>query len=96
MPAPGVDARRWSDAVSQTLIARRVVAGLRIPEAEGYLADLGKGRVAAVGGRARRGGPEGGRPRPGRRGPSGWGPRQLWHYRRSLNALATLPEPPGR
>jgi multiple sugar transport system substrate-binding protein len=22
--------------------------------------------------------------------------RQLWHYRRSLNSLATLPEPPER
>ena len=40
--ALGVDARQWSDAVNQTLIARRVVPGLRIPQAEGYLADLSR------------------------------------------------------
>lgn len=95
--APNVEARSWSDAVSQSLLAERVLPGLRVPEADGYLADLSKGRIEAI---------AGGKPAGealeevaaawtkrtdalGRR-------RQLWHYRRSLNALATLPQPPAR
>ena len=50
--APDVDSRLWSDAVSRTLLAERVVPGLRIPGADGYLSDLAKGRVAAAGGEA--------------------------------------------
>ena len=50
--APDVDSRLWSDAVSRTLLAERVVPGLRIPGADGYLTDLAKGRVAAAGGEA--------------------------------------------
>ena len=46
--APDVDVRLWSDAVSRTLLAARVVPGLRIPEAGGYLDDLTKGRLAAL------------------------------------------------
>jgi multiple sugar transport system substrate-binding protein len=94
--ALGVDLRQWSGAVSQTLIARRVVPGLRIPHADDYLADLARGRVAAVGGE----------PTPsalksvaeawaGRTEELGEA-RQTWHYRRSLNELETLPEPPAR
>ena len=67
--APGVESRAWSEAVGKTLLAARVVPGLRIPQADGYLADLAKGRVAAAGGEPRRGGPEGRRRRLGRRGP---------------------------
>jgi multiple sugar transport system substrate-binding protein len=94
--APDVDSRLWADAVRRTLLADRVVPGLRIPDAAGYLNDLAKGRVAAISGmavdkalatvaqawaaRTKTLGPE----------------RQLWHYRRSLNKLATLPEPPPR
>src|SRR5205823_644305 len=48
--APDVDARSWSDAVSRTLLAERVVPGLRIPDAAGYLEDLAKGRAAALAG----------------------------------------------
>ena len=50
--APDVDSRLWSDAVSRTLQAERVVPGLRIPGADGYLSDLSKGRVAAAAGLA--------------------------------------------
>jgi multiple sugar transport system substrate-binding protein len=91
---PDVDSRSWSDAVSRTLLAERVIPGLRIPGADAYMADLAKARVAAARGepaqqalaavakawteRTRSMGPK----------------RQLWHYRRSLNRLATLPEPP--
>jgi multiple sugar transport system substrate-binding protein len=94
--APGIEVRDWSEAVSKTLLAPRVVPGLRIPEAGGYLADLAEGRVAAVKGepvdaalkmvadkwdaRTKRLGTE----------------RQLWHYRRSLNRLVTTPDPPSR
>ena len=92
--APDVDSRLWSDAVSRTLLAERVVPGLRIPGADGYLSDLAKGRVAAAGGEA----PEKAlppSPRPGPSAPRGVGPkRQLWHYRRSLNSLVTIPQPP--
>ena len=92
--APDVDSRLWSDAVSRTLLAERVVPGLRIPGADGYLSDLSQGRVAAAGGEA----PEKAlaavakawTERTKAAGPK----RQLWHYRRSLNSLATLPQPP--
>ena len=95
--APGVEARAWSDAVSQTLLAPRVVPGLRIPQADGYLADLAKG--PGRGGRRRA------RPRRRSKGVAdAWAARtkalgverQLWHYRRSLNSLVTAPEPPPR
>ncbi|APW62337.1 extracellular solute-binding protein [Paludisphaera borealis] len=94
--APDVDARLWSDAVSQSLMALRVLPGLRIPQAEGYLDDLSKGRATALGGKA----PEAAlhevaaawSARTQALGPK----RQLWHYRRSLNTLATLPQPPDR
>jgi multiple sugar transport system substrate-binding protein len=94
--APDVDSRLWSDAVSRTLLADRVVPGLRIPDAGGYLADLAKGRVAAAAGEP----PEKAlgavarawTERTKRHGPK----RQLWHYRRSLNTPATLPDPPER
>src|SRR5262249_8940659 len=50
--APDVDVRAWSDAVSRTLLAERVVPGLRIPDAAGYLDDLAKGRTAALAGQS--------------------------------------------
>jgi len=95
--APDVDPRLWSDAVSQSLLAERVLPGLRIPDANGYLADLAKGRVDAVsGGKA----PEealGEIAAAWTKRTQDHGPRrQLWHYRRSLNALATLPTPPPK
>jgi multiple sugar transport system substrate-binding protein len=89
--AVGVDARRWSDAVIQTLIARRVVPGLRIPQAEGYLSDLSRQRLAALG--------DGDDQEPRSAAAAlkevarAWAARteklgverQAWHYRRSLN-----------
>ena len=50
--APNVDVRLWSTAVSQSLMALRVLPGLRIPQADGYLDDLSKGRAAALAGKA--------------------------------------------
>jgi multiple sugar transport system substrate-binding protein len=94
--ASGVDARQWSDAVNRTLIARRVVPGLRIPEADGYLADLARGRVAAVGGEDVESALKGVAGAWTARTEALGKARQNWHYRRSLNSLATLPEPPGR
>jgi multiple sugar transport system substrate-binding protein len=93
--APGVDPRPWADAVSRTLQAARVVAGLRIPDADGYLADLAQRRAAAIAGEqapeaALRDAAKAWRERSKRLGVA----RQLWHYRRSLNSLVTTPEPP--
>ncbi len=94
--APGVDPRRWSDAVGRTLNAPRVVVGLRIPEAGAYLPDLAEARVAAVGGEPAEGAlrsvARAWSERTKRLGTA----RQLWHYRRSLNVLATLPDIPER
>ena len=94
--APGVDSRSWSESVGRTLAAERVVPGLRIPGAPGYLADLAKGRAAAVSGvpaeQAMKGVAEAWAARTKSLGTA----RQTWHYRRSLNALATSPRPPAR
>ena len=94
--APGVDPRSWTDAVDRTIQAVRVVVGLRIPGADGYLADLTKGRVAAVEGQpaeeALKGVADAWDARTKALGPH----RQVWHYRRSLNRLVTAPEPPPR
>jgi len=94
--APDVASREWSEAVRRTLMADRVVPGLRIPLAGGYLEDLAKGRADALAGRN----PEQALHAVGQ----AWTERtkalgtqhQSWHYRRSLNTLATLPHPPER
>jgi multiple sugar transport system substrate-binding protein len=93
--APDVDSRAWADAISRTF-AERAVVGLRIPAAGEYLADLAKGRAAALGGKE----PKSAladvartwAERTKTRGPK----RQLWHYRRSLNLRANVAEPPER
>jgi multiple sugar transport system substrate-binding protein len=94
--APGVEPRGWSDAVDRTIQAVRVVVGLRIPGVDGYLADLTKGRTAAVAGQpaedALKAVAEAWDARTKSLGPK----RQTWHYRRSLNRLVTTPEPPPR
>ena len=94
--APGVESRVWSEAVGKTLVAARVVPGLRIPEAEGYLADLSRGRVASALGetpeKALKGVADAWTARTKALGTD----RQLWHYRRSLNSLVTAPAPPPR
>jgi multiple sugar transport system substrate-binding protein len=92
--APGVDPKQWSDAVSRTLLAARVVPGLRIPDADDYLADLGKARVAAVQGESADHALQSAARAWTDRTRALGTKRQLWHYRRSLNSLATLPEPP--
>ena len=94
--APGVDSRLWADAVSKTFNAARVVPGLRIPQAEGYLADLEKGRVAAVKGepadRALQTVAKAWNARTKALGVA----RQVWHYQKSLNSIITAPSPPPR
>lgn len=93
--APDVDVRLWSEAIGR-MFAERAVVGLRVPDAQGYLADLTRGRAAALAGtrpqsaladvahawteRTRTHGPK----------------RQLWHYRRSLNLRGTAARPPDR
>lgn len=94
--AAGVDARQWSDAVNRTLIGRRVVSGLRIPEAHGYLADLSGGLVAALEGASAADALKGVARAWTARTEALGRARQTWHYRRSLNTLATTPEPPAR
>jgi multiple sugar transport system substrate-binding protein len=92
--APDVDSRLWSDAVGKTLLAERVVPGLRIYGANGYASDLARERAAAGGGKppeqALQAVAKAWTERTAARGRE----RQLWHYRRSLNSLATLPQPP--
>ena len=92
----GVDARAWSEAVASTLTAPRIIPSLRIPESSGYLADLDKALVAAANGEsaevALRTVSQAWDERTVKLGKQ----RQLWHYRRSLNTLATKPQPPER
>ncbi len=92
----GVDARQWSDAVGRTLAAERVIPGLRIPEATGYLSDLTSGRLSALKGepaeKALHQVAVAWQARTQRLGTA----RQAWHYQRSLNTLVTSPEPPPR
>ncbi len=94
--APDVDSRQWTVAVGNTLQLERVVPGLRLHDAGGYLADLTKGRLAAVGGeppeKALQAVAKAWGERTAALGPE----RQLWHYRRSLNKLVTSPQPPER
>jgi multiple sugar transport system substrate-binding protein len=94
--APGVEPRLWTEAVGATLLALRVVPGLRIPGTDGYLTDLSEGRVAAVKGEPADAALK--------RIAAAWiartsalgAERQIWHYRRSLNRLLTAPRPPDR
>jgi multiple sugar transport system substrate-binding protein len=91
--SPDVDVRLWSEAVGRTF-AERAVVGLRIPGADGYMAELAEGRAAAMAGMA----PESALANVARawternraRGPK----RQLWHYRRSLNLRTPTSQPP--
>lgn len=94
--APNVDVRGWASAVSRSLMAERVLPGLRIPDADGYLADLSDGRVAAVAGKPPEDALKGVAAAWTKRSEGLGVARQLWHYRRSLNTMATSPEPPAR
>lgn len=84
--APGVDGRGWARAVAGTLTADRVMPGLRIPEADGYLDDLHALAIApAIAGRT----PAGSALEAAARA---WADRterlgtarQLWHFRRAI------------
>jgi multiple sugar transport system substrate-binding protein len=94
--ARNVEATSWGVAVRQAVDAPRVTVGLRIPESDAYLADLDAARARALDGtpaaealaEAAKAWDE----RTERLGRD----RQLWHYRRSLNALATDDQPPPR
>jgi multiple sugar transport system substrate-binding protein len=94
--APDVDPRQWSDAVSRTLLAERVVPGLRIPNAGGYLKDLSRARTSVLAGKDPESALQDLAAAWTARTRTHGTQRQLWHYRRSLNALATLPQPPER
>jgi multiple sugar transport system substrate-binding protein len=92
----GVDARQWVDAVGRTLGALRVVPGMRIPGADGYLSDLAAGRARALEGRdpkeALHDVAKAWQERTQNLGTA----RQAWHYQRSLNTHVTTAEPPPR
>ncbi len=92
--APSVETRSWGEAVLQTFNAPQVVVGLRIPGADGYLADVARARVAAVGGQPARDALEAAARSWEQRTDSLGRERQRWHYRRSLNRLSTTPQPP--
>jgi multiple sugar transport system substrate-binding protein len=94
--APGVDARQWAEAVEKTLRAPKVLPGLRIHDAAGYLSDLTKGRLGALAGKPA--------DQALQEVSAAWEhrtdllgrARQVWHYRRTLNTLETAAEPPAR
>ena len=94
--APGVEPRPWAEAVARTLGAEKVVPGLRVPQATGYLADLSLARVAAANGQAAEEALQtlagAWSKRTQALGPA----RQTWHHRRSLNGPSTATEPPPR
>lgn len=95
--ALGVDSRAWGQSILDTYAATRCVLGLRIPQAEAYLADLDRARATAAAGKitAQQALDETARlwdERTSRLGQA----RQLWHYRRSLNRLSTTTLPPPR
>lgn len=95
--APGVDARGWGRAMAETLTAAKTVPDLRIPESEGYEADLAAGIASAAAGEATpaaalKGVEARWNARTARLGAD----RQLWHYRRSLNRRTLQGEPPAR
>ena len=94
--AAGVEPRLWSDAVAKTLTAARVVPGLRIPQADGYLADLERGRVDATAGTPAEKALQGVSAAWSSRNENLGVKRQLWHYQQSLNFLLTAPKPPPR
>ena len=94
--APGVEARPWADAVSRTLTADKVVPGLRIPDAPGYLADLTTARIAALHGQSAEEALKTLNDAWARRTRSLGSLQQTWHHRRSLNGPTTAPEPPAR
>ena len=95
--APDVGSREWSEAVRRTLLADRVVPGLRIPLCR---------RLSRPTWRrdARRPSPDERPDQALHAVAKAWTERtrslgrehQPWHYRRSLNSLATLPHPPER
>jgi multiple sugar transport system substrate-binding protein len=95
--APDVDVREWSDAVSRTLMAEKVVPGLRIPEAGGYLTDLTAGRVAAMKGEPVAKALANIAANWTKRTAAFGKKRQSWHYQRSVNSpLATDSELPPK
>lgn len=94
--AAGVDPRSWGDALRRSLAGPRVVAGLRMPGAAGYMADLGKARAAAAGGTDAEAALKGVAAAWSRRVDAYGRRRALWHYRRGLVAPPTSPTPPPR
>jgi multiple sugar transport system substrate-binding protein len=92
--APDVDSRQWTIAVTDTLMLERVVPGLRVRGAEGYLNDISKGRLAALGGEAPAQALEAVAKAHAERTKKLGPERQLWHYRRSSNKLVTMSRPP--
>ncbi|WP_235963684.1 ABC transporter substrate-binding protein [Tautonia rosea] len=94
---PGLSRRDWSDAVSRTFLADRVLVGLRIPGASGYLDDLAQAIASAATGdsppaEALQSAADAWDARSRDLGLD----RQKWHYRRSLNAFVTSDQPPPR
>lgn len=94
--AAGVDSRRWGEAVASTLTAPRVVLDPRLPGADAYLADLASARAAVLRGEPAEAALRAAAAEWAERSRALGRDRQLWHYRRGLNSLATSPAPPPR
>ncbi|QDV35154.1 ABC transporter substrate-binding protein [Tautonia plasticadhaerens] len=92
---PGLSSRDWSDAVSKTFLADRVLVGLRIPGAREYLADLARAVASASSGEEAPGDALEAAAGAWDARTDGLGrDRQAWHYQRSLNAFSTADTPP--
>ena len=94
--APGVEPRAWADAVARTLGGDKVVPGLRIPEAPGYLADVAAARATAIAGRPAEEALQALAAAWAKRTQALGPARQTWHHRRSLDGPSTAAEPPAR
>lgn len=94
---PGLSGRDWSDAVSRTFLADRVLVGLRIPGAPEYLAELARAVASASSGEATPGDALEAASEAWDARTDGLGrERQAWHYQRSLNSFSTADTPPPR
>jgi multiple sugar transport system substrate-binding protein len=94
---PGLSRRDWSNAVSRTFLADRVLVGLRIPGARHYMADLGRAVTSACAGESAPADALADAAASWEAHTEAMGrDRQRWHYRRSLNAFSTSDSPPPR
>jgi multiple sugar transport system substrate-binding protein len=92
--ALGVDSSGWAAGIEAALDNPRAVPGLRVPDARGYMTDLSQARTRALAGTPPREALETLRAAWSERTKKLGLERQRWHYRRSLNRVASETPPP--